>query len=252
MKFIIFIRQTLSYLKNSFISLFSFIVIKIIPKANIEKLFNSLENKKILVLGTGPSLDKINQNLINKYNVIIFLNNAINLSKKFNFASKEKIVINSDLFRFLQMKKILINLDDTWKHIFIILHLQLFFNFLFFYFKKKVFLIIPKYRIGFPSEKNVNKSIITYKHATNDDLRFGLNLKNFKSLPHTVALNAFYLLISCRVNQLHYLGCDFNYGNSNLTQYRGISNFSNKKIYLWINKLKKLAKKNSLDFKDLR
>ena len=97
------------------------------------------------------------------------------------------------------MKETFFELDDTWKHIFIPIHLQLFFSFLFFYFKKKVFLIIPKYRIGYPLERNVNKSIITYKLAGNDDLRSNLNTKNFKNLPHTVALNAFYLLISSRV-----------------------------------------------------
>ena len=158
------------------------------------------------------------------------MNNAIVISKKFNFESKEKIVINSDLYRFIQLKETFFELDDTWKHIFIPIHLQLVFSFLFFYFKKKVFLIIPKYRIGYPLEKNVNKSIITYKLAGNDDLRSNLNTKDFKNLPHTVALNAFYLLISSRVSQLHYLGCDFSTGKSVLTQYEGITNFSNKKF----------------------
>ena len=252
MKAIIFFKLLLSYSRNSFISLFGFIIIKVIPKKNIFKLFNILKNKEVLVLGTGPSLNKLNQDLINKYNVIIFLNNAISLSKKFNFDTKEKIVINSDLFRFVQLKKTFIELDDTWKHVFIPLHLQLVFSFIFFYFKKKVFLIIPKFKIGYPLEKHVNKSIITYELASNDDLRFGLNINNFKSLPHTGALNAFYLLISCRVKKLHYLGCDFSTGQSSLTKYEGIHNFSNKKIFLWINKLKKLAKKYSLDFKDLK
>ena len=126
-----------SYSKNSFLSLISFPIIKILPKKNINPLFNSLKNKKVLVLGTGPSLDKLNQNLINNYDVIIFLNNAISLSEKYNFEKKVKIVINSDLYRFVQLKKTFFNLDNTWKYIFIPIHLQLLFSFLFFYFKKK-------------------------------------------------------------------------------------------------------------------
>ena len=43
--------------------------------------------------------------------------------------------------------------------------------FLKFYFKKKVFLLIPKYRIGSPFEKNVTKSFITYELAKNQDAK---------------------------------------------------------------------------------
>ena len=46
----IFFKLILSYIKNSFVSLASFLVIKIIPKKNITNLLNSLENKKLLFL----------------------------------------------------------------------------------------------------------------------------------------------------------------------------------------------------------
>lgn len=246
------IKSICVYIKNSFISLFGFIIVKFVPKQDILKIKTFLKNKKVLVLGTGPSLDKLNQNLIDNYDVIIFLNNAISISKKFNFKFKEKIVFNSDLFRFKQLKKNFYELDNTWNYIFIPIHLQLVFSFIFFYFKRNVFLIIPKFRFGSPFEKNVTKSLITYKLIANDEIKLGLKINNFKSFPHTAALNSFFFLISCKVFQLHYLGCDFSTGQSSLTNYKGEHNFSNKKIYLWVNKLKKLAHNNSVDFKNLK
>lgn len=252
MKYIIFVRSIYTYIKNSFISLFSFLLIKIIPKKNISQLINTLKNKKVLVLGTGPSLNDLNQNLIDKYDVVLFLNGAISVSKIFNFEKNKKIFFNSDLFRFKTLKKKIYDLDKKWIYIFIPIHLQLFFSFIFFYFKRNVFLIIPEYRIGYPFEKNVTKSIITYNHATNQDTKNLFNNLNFRPFPHTVALNAFYFLISCKVKQVHYLGCDFSSGKSAFTKYKGTSNFTNRKIYLWIKKLKKMSNNYSIDFEDLK
>lgn len=126
MKYITFIRFLYSYIKNSFISLFSFVIIKFIPKKNIFEIIYFLKNKKVLVLGTGPSLDKLNQDLIDNYEVIFFLNNSISVLKSFNFNQKKKIFFNSDLFKFKQLKKKIYSLDDTWLYIFIPVHLQLF------------------------------------------------------------------------------------------------------------------------------
>ena len=252
MNYVSIIKSLYIYTRNSFISLFSFVIIKFIPKKNIFEIIDSLKNKKVLVLGTGPSLDKLNQDLINNYEVIIFLNNSISVLKIFNFNQK-KILFNSDLFRFKKLKKQIYSLDNTWIYIFIPIHLQLFFSFILFYFEKNVFLLIPKYRIGLPFEKNVTNSIITYDLAQNQDTKKILDINNFKIFPHTVALNAFYFLISCKVSQIHYLGCDFTSGNSiKLTDNRLRSDFSKKKIYLWVNKLKKLSKKYSINFKDLK
>ena len=72
MKYITYIKNLYTYLKNSFISFFSFALIKFIPKKNISDLIHSLKNKKVLVLGTGPSLYKLNQDLINNYDVVFF------------------------------------------------------------------------------------------------------------------------------------------------------------------------------------
>ena len=252
MKYIILIKSIYTYSKNSLISFLSLFIIKLIPKKNILKLIASLENKNVLVLGTGPSLDRLNQELIDKYDVIFFLNNAINVSKIFNLQQKNKIFFNSDLFRFNQLKKNIYTLDNSWTYVFIPIHLQLFLSLINFYFNRKVFLLIPKYRIGFPFEKNVTKSFITYKLAKNSDTKIKLNINNFKVFPHTVALNAFYFLISSGVNKLHYLGCDFDSGQSLYTEYKGAGNLTNKKVYLWVNKLKKLSKYYSIDFKDLK
>ncbi len=252
MKYIFYIKTIYTYLKNSFISVISFITIKVIPKKNTLDLINSLKSKKVLVLGTGPSLNKLDQNLIDNYDVIIFLNNAISVSKIFNFEEKRKIVFNSDLFRFKQLKSNLNSLDKSWTFFFIPIHLQLFFSFVYFYFKKNVYLLIPEYKIGFPFEKHVTKSIITYRLAGNQDTKSIINLNNFRCFPHTSALNIFYFLISCKIAQLHYLGCDFSTGQSTFTKYKGIHDFSNKKIYLWINKFKKLSKNYSIDFRDLK
>lgn len=127
-----------------------------------------------------------------------------------------------------------------------------FFSLILFYLKKNVFLLIPKYRIGLPFEKKVTSSIVTYDLARNQDSKKILDISNFKPFPHTVALNAFYFLISCKVNQIHYLGCDFTTGKSLIANDGGVSDFSNKKIYLWVNKLKKLSKNYSINFKDLK
>ena len=252
MKYFTIIRSLYTYTKNSFISLFSFIIIKFIPKKNIFEIIHLLKNKKVLVLGTGPSLDKLNQDLVDNYEVIIFLNNSISVLKSFDFSHKKKIFFNSDLFKFKQLKKKIYSLDNTWLYIFVPIHLQLFFSFILFYFKNNVFLLIPKYRIGLPFEKYVTKSIITYDLAQNQDTKKILDIKNFKPFPYTVALNAFYFLISCEVNQVHYLGCDFTAGRSLIASEKAVSDFSNQKIYLWVNKLKKLSKKYSIDFKNLK
>lgn len=251
MKYILLVKSLYTYIKNSFISLFSFIILKFISKKNILEIINLLEKKKVLVLGSGPSLDKLNQNLINNYEVIFFLNNSIISSESFNFNQNKKIFFNSDLFKFKQLKEKIYSLDETWLYIFIPIHLQLFFSFISFYFKRDIFLLIPKYRMGFPFEKNVTKSIITYDIAKNQDTKNFLDINNFKVFPHTVALNAFYFLISCKASQIHYLGCDFSSGHSKFAKYSGVSNFSNNKIYLWLNKLKQLSKNYSIEFKDL-
>lgn len=252
MKTIINVKLLCIYLKNSFISLFSFFLIKIISKKNISKLINSLKNKKVFVLGTGPSLDQLNQEMIDRYDVIVFLNNSINVVKIFNFDKKIKIFFNSDLFRFKQLKDQILSLNKDWIYIFIPIHLQLIFNFIKFYFEKEVYLLVPKYKIGSPFEKNVTKSLITYLLAKNSDTKKFLDIDNFKAFPHTVALNAFYFLISCKVSKIHYLGCDFTSGNSSSAKDQHKSNFTNKKIYLWINRLKKLSDTNQINFKDLK
>ena len=249
MKYIIFIKSLYFYIKNSFISLFSFVIIKFIPQKNIFKIIHSLKNKKVLVLGSGPSLNKLNQDLINNYEVIIFLNYAISVEKIFNFNNKKKIFFFADLFRYKEIKKDHF-FDKECIYIFIPIHLQFFFTLISLYFKKNLFFLTPKYRIGSLFEKNVTKSIITYVLAQNDDTKKNLDVNNFRIFPHTGALSAFYFLISCKVNQVHYLGCDFSTGQSIFTKYKS-SSFSKKKIYLWINKFKKLSKRYSVDFKDL-
>lgn len=246
------IKFILVYIKNSFISLFSFIILKLIPKKDISKLVNSLKNKKVLVLGSGPSLDKLTQEIIDHYDAVFFLNNSINVSKVFNFNEKEKFFFNSDLFRFKQLKDEIYSLDGTWTYIFIPIHLQLLFSFLPFYFKKNTFIIIPKYRVGTPFEKNVTKSLITYSHRKSHNIKNFLDINKFKVFPYTVALNSFFFLISSSVNKIHYLGCDFSKGRSSFTNDKGSSNFSNNKINLWVNKLKKLSQNYSIDFKDLK
>ena len=99
MKYVTLFKSIYTYIKNSLISFFTFIIIKFL-KRDILELFDLLKNKKVLVLGTGPSLNNLNQDLIDSYEVIFFLNNAISVSKIFNFNHKIKIFFNSDLFRF--------------------------------------------------------------------------------------------------------------------------------------------------------
>ena len=252
MKYITLIRHVYTYSRDSLISLFSFFILKLVPKKGILDFINSLKSKKVLVLGTGPSLNQLSQDLIDNYEVVFFLNNAINVSDIFNFNQKRKIIFNSDLFRFKDAKKKFYTLDKTWEYIFVPSHLQLFFSFILFYLKKKVLLLIPKYRLGSPFEKHVTKSIITYDLAKNHDTKNILKVDSFKVFPHSVALSVFHFLISCKVSQIHYLGCDFSSGKSLFVKYKGTSDFTNKKIYLWVNKLKKLSKNYSIDFKDLK
>ena len=252
MSYIKKIKFILIYIKNSFISLISFIIVKTIPKKDISKLINSLNNKKVLVLGSGPSLDKLTQEIIDRYEAIFFLNNSINVSKIFNFNKKQKFFFNSDLFRFKQLKNEIYSLDSTWFFIFIPIHLQLFLSFLPFLFHKNVFIIVPRYRVGTPFEKNVTKSLVTYLHQKNHNIKNFIDINNYKVFPYTVALNSFFFLISCKVNKIHYLGCDFSNGRSSYTNDKGASSFSKNKINLWVNKLKKLSENYSIDFKDLK
>ena len=66
MKYIVYARNLYTYLKNSLISIFSFILLKYIPKKKFSELVDKLKNKKVLVLGSGPSLDELNQEMINQ------------------------------------------------------------------------------------------------------------------------------------------------------------------------------------------
>ena len=91
MKYIIFAKTIYTYTKNSFISIFSFLLIKVIPKRNISEVINTFKNKKVLVLGTGPSLNNLNQNLIDKYDIVFFLNGAISVSKVYFMSFKNYI-----------------------------------------------------------------------------------------------------------------------------------------------------------------
>ena len=92
-------------------------------------------------MGTGPSLNNLNQDIINQYDVIVFLNNSINILSVFNFEKKNKIFFNSDLYRIKdkQFLKIFNSLDKSWINIFIIVHLNLFHNLLIYLFKKTYF-----------------------------------------------------------------------------------------------------------------
>ena len=72
MKYITLIRHVYTYSRDSLISLFSFFILKLVPKKGILDFINSLKSKKVLVLGTGPSLNQLSQDLIDNYEVVFF------------------------------------------------------------------------------------------------------------------------------------------------------------------------------------
>tara|TARA_Y100000996_G_scaffold396496_1_gene362643 strand:+ start:10570 stop:11325 length:756 start_codon:yes stop_codon:yes gene_type:complete len=215
--------------------------------------FRSFKDKKVLVLGSGPSLDNLTQDLINKYEYVVFLNASFRASSKFNFENLTKILFTADGYRLSLMESDLAKNRDI-KIIFLGTHLQKFRtikrvlkNNSFAHFLK------PKYTISLfgkdEDEKDISfgttASLLTFKLSKLKDMDSIWKEGEFPVFPHTVALPAIYYLISSGCSQIDVLGCDFSSGRSKLVLHEGVT-FKNDKIAIWVGKLHEVAKKEGI------
>lgn len=247
-QFLFYIKKLKSYLINSPRSIFGFFLLLVLKRHDIKNLMQAFDRKKILVIGSGPSLDLISQEMIDKYDTVVFLNAAIRTAKKFDFSGSEKFFFNSDLYRFNELRKELCQLDQYWYFIFIPIHLHLVFSIIRFKRNRNVYLLLPQYRVGCAFEKNVTNSFITYAHSERVDIGKDLtsNQERVPVFPYSVALSAFNFLVASNASIIHHIGCDFGEGRSHYAAQPSAS-FSYRKIKMWLSRIEKAALAKSID-----
>ncbi len=224
-------------------------------KGPLEKIYGN-----ILLIATGPSLSKLNQEIIDNHDFIFFLNSAFQIQKYFNFAGKKKYLIIWDSRRLDTILNNQENIKMIKDMTFIINPMN--FHRLDIYIKS-IFLTKCKKEYIFPkpifitpfSRKNkqiirtfVTHSLINKNDVLNPKIEF---LNTIPIAPHTVALNAFYYLLTIKhkLDKLTFVGCDFKLINSsNLISSQSVwaSSFKPHKILLWFRKLENVAKANNI------
>ncbi len=261
-----FIKKFLysSYIKKSIISLLSFPIIYLAAIINFifKQRINPLSNifGEILIIGSGPSLSRLNQDIINNHDFIIFLNSAFQTKKIFDFSKKKVFLMIWDNFRL--QDSILKNEES--KNLIKDMHLII--NPINFYkldvyikaiirFSCKKTILFPYPRFYLPwrnPSKQLLKSFITSelpkkKHLLKPHVNiFGCIF----ILPRTIALCAFYLVLTSRnkLNLITFVGCDFKGQEASTLIKKQFSSTSlnNVKIILWFNVLKKIANKRQI------
>lgn len=93
------------YLKN-FIKQFFYFFLGFFnfPKSlSSEDIFKTFKNKKVLILGSGESLSGISQDILNKYEKVIAINNAIEIVQRYKI--KDLYLYSTDTLGICSIKK---------------------------------------------------------------------------------------------------------------------------------------------------
>lgn len=240
-------RDWLVFIKTSADYCIGILLFGFVGATNIGCVQSIFKSKRVIVLGTGPSLDCITRDLLEAYDVVVFLNASIRIAGQIDLAGLNLIWLNGDFYRFLELKREIQGFKYPILSLFVPIHLHLFHRHFCYLGRKNSFLINPALRLGKPSEKHATRSIVTYKFASRSEILEGRISPALPILPHTIALTAFMVIISSGCLALHHIGCDFGAGRARLVA-QDPANFKRKNILLWYNLLEKLADSRRISF----
>jgi|GEM_PF-4801074 len=246
-KILAWARDWLVFIKTSAEYCIGILLFGLVGATNISCVQSIFKSKRVIVLGTGPSLDCVTRDLLEAYDVVVFLNASIRIASQIDLAGLNLIWLNGDFYRFLELRSEIQGFKYPILSLFVPIHFHLFYRHFYFLRRKNSFLINPALRLGKPNEKYASKSLITYKFASRSEILEGRISPALPILPHTIALTAFMVIISSGCLALHHIGCDFGAGRARLAA-QDPANFKRKKILLWHNLLEKLANSRCISF----
>ena len=261
MKILIRILKS-NYIRNSLLSIYKFLLIYIF--AIFLFIFKSKRNRlnpisgKVLVIATGPSLSKLNQEIINDSDSIVLCNSAFEILNNFEFSGKKIYLFIFDSYR---LETIIKKGFHIRKDINLVINPMHFFN-INIYIKaclkfncKKFFIFpIPKFanRANIKFETN---TLLTYKCLVKN----GFKIKKFRFLntlpiiPKSIVFNVFYVILVLQKRNLTknitFIGCDFKGSKSSnlISEQKGWIAFDNKKLLFWYKILKDIAASENIN-----
>tara|TARA_X000000950_G_C13911190_1_gene659041 strand:+ start:1128 stop:1877 length:750 start_codon:yes stop_codon:yes gene_type:complete len=243
-------KYFLKYLIKSIKSFTGYLIFSILVKSKGN--FPTLNGKKILVLGTGPSLEKLSQKTIDEYDVIFLITHAIKLLNKFNFKKKEVVFYCADGLGLYEVNNEVKN-KNIYNLIFIIHYFR--FSFLMTLNYKKVKYIFSKVKLtNSYNKRDRTNSILSEKFFTKKNDIYQNFHNNVNVFPYTGSLSLFHFLILNHAKIVHALGCDYNNGRTQIvttTKLKSTFNKQRSKILLWFKLLQKLALSKNCELKNL-
>lgn len=204
---------------SNLIRIFKIYVFYIFYKLKIYDLISKKINidvsrKKILILGSGPSLELLNKSDLNDYDYIFAINDSIKYLKGINF--------DNIYFFTCDVKKVrdILRLTEI-DHKKFIIPMQLFLPFylIYFLFKKNTYAIIPKYHIEMTSIKSLN-FLIPFPKVVMQNKLTHFN-KTTSVFPYSSVFTLLHYCINHKVSSVEMFGVDlsdtyFNGSNNNL------------------------------------
>ena len=204
-----------AWLRRELFPIYALFLIVVYPFKLTNYNIKWLHSKRILILGTGPSLDLLTDEMLANYELIVFLNGAIRISSQLNFKGKKKIFFCTDLHAFRVYKDDILQLELDWLFIVVPLFFREFPSQLRMLLRRKAYLLMPYFSLfgfagdfGFNQSRRFCASFIGYKYVKRC-ARVTLKIPFFfRPFPRSVALNAVWFALLAKVSCIHYLGCD--------------------------------------------
>ena len=188
------------------------------PKSlSSEDIFKSFKNKKVLILGSGESLSGISQDIINEYEKVIAINNAIEIVQRYNV--KDLYLYSGDTLGIFSIKR-----NQEIKPVKTILfpHQTTKIKEIYFLCKKYgVLFIRPNFEFKWVSSslRFLKVPLISAKFYSIDEIHHLLVSKEKEirpCLPHSSFYSLFIFLVKYKAKKIASLGIDFKGGYSKL------------------------------------
>ena len=199
-------------IKNSLSSfLILFIKNKIfIRDKSYKEIFNQFKGKNILIIGSGPSLIKLNDEILNKYDFVFAINKSIEYALKFRiknlilFSCDTRVIYEIFKKENLSIKKIILIPQQTYYPIKLIKLSR----------KENLDIIWPSYKVIFHQIKRLNLKIPQVVAKVNGENHLidwitNKNQKNVILLPHSSFFTLAAILIKVNANKISSIGVDF-------------------------------------------
>ena len=189
------------------------------PKSNsIDDEFELFKNKRILIVGSGPSLKRISSKIIYNYDYIFAINYAIEYLSKFDLKNIYLFSCDTDVIYKINKN----NLDFQYKTILIPQQTYNAYKLLKLGLRKNFSLIWPTFELVKYRSKtfNITLPILRVKIATREELISWLSKKNTSFnlglMPHSSFFTLVTLLIKKGVVNIGTIGIDFSKENSSM------------------------------------